>query len=482
MHSIPLALTYDDVLLVPRHSTIRSRREVDTTTMFTRQVSLKTPLVSANMDTVTESRMAIAMAEFGGIGVVHRFLPIEAEVAEVVKVKRYRSNIVEDPYTVAPTATIAEARWLMSDVGVHGLPVVESDNKLVGMLTRRDIDLADDDQLVSDRMTAWERLVVAAPDVTAAEAKQALFDRRVEKLPLVDAQGRLVGLITAKDLARGTAMSRATRDAKGRLRVAAAVGVIGDYVERAEALAAVDVDAIVLDIAHGDSDMMVTALARLRERLGDVPLVAGNVATAEGARLLIEAGADAIKVGVGPGSMCITRLVAGVGVPQLTAVLECAEVGRELGVPIIADGGIRYAGDVAKAIGAGASTVMMGNLLAGTDESPGFIVNRDGRKMKIARGMASTEATAGRAMRQEPKEGWSSWDTVESETAAEGIQAPVPYRGTALEVLQQLLGGLRSGMSYSDASTVRQMWENARFVRQTEAGFRESAPHDVGSF
>ena len=293
----------------------------------------------------------------------------------------------------------------------------------------------------------------------------------------------MVGLFTARDLSRESGFGRSTRDDKGRLRVASAVGVVGDYLERSQALVEAGVDALVIDIAHGDSAHMQSAIHNLREFLGDVPVVAGNVATTEGAERLINAGVDAIKVGVGPGSMCITRLVAGVGVPQFTAVLETAEVAHKRDVPVIADGGIRFAGDVAKAIGAGASTVMLGNLLAGTDESPGVTIMRDGLKMKVARGMASIEAAADRVVRDNPESGWASWgEAAESEVAPEGVQAPVPYRGNAGEVVQQLVRGLRSGMSYSDASSIEEMWSKARFLRQTEAGIRESGPHDVGGF
>jgi IMP dehydrogenase len=482
MEPAPLALTYDDVLLVPRFSSVKTRREVDTSASFTRQVTLKAPLVSANMDTVTEARMAIAVAEFGGLGVIHRFLPVEDQVMEVARVKRYQSQVIEDPHTIGPQATIGEARELMGRWGISGLPVVDGEKKLLGIITRRDLQFTPDSLPVSERMTPWERLVVASPGVAREEAQGILAQHRLEKLPLVDAQGRLLGLITAKDLTTHPSSSRATRDDKGRLRVAAAVGVVGDYVERAQELVSAGADALVIDIAHGDSALMLAAIGQLRERLGDVPLVAGNVATADGTERLIGAGADAVKVGVGPGSMCITRQVAGVGVPQLTAIMDCAEVAHRHQVPLIADGGIRYAGDVAKAIAAGASTVMLGNLLAGTDESPGVVVSRNGQKMKVARGMASMEAALDRNLRDDPEHGWARWEAVEGEVPAEGIQAPVPYRGSAREVLQQLLGGLRSGMSYCGSSTIQETWRNARFVRQTEAGFRESGPHDVGSF
>ena len=481
MDTIPLALTYDDVLLVPRFSSVQTRRVVETTTRFTRQISLKAPLVSANMDTVTEASMAIAVAEFGGIGVIHRFLPVPVQVAEIARVKRYQSQVIEDPYTISATETVGQARDLMRRLGISGLPVVDQNRQLLGILTRRDVQFTDDSIPIAQRMTPRERLVVASPAVSTVEALQVLAERRLEKLPLVDSENRLVGLITAKDLAHNPSAGWSTRDDKGRLRVAAAVGVVGDYLERGRQLVEAGVDALVIDIAHGDSAMMLAAIGQLRERLGEVPLVAGNVATAEATRRMIEAGADAVKVGVGPGSMCITRQVAGVGVPQLTAVLESAQVAQTLGVPIIADGGIRYAGDVAKAIAAGASTVMLGHLLAGTDESPGLIISRNGQKMKVARGMASMEAALDRNIREDPEHGRANWESTEGDVPAEGIQAPVAYRGSAREVLQHLLGGLRSGMSYCNASTIDEMWQNARFVRQTEAGFRESGPHYVAN-
>jgi IMP dehydrogenase len=474
LDSIPLALTFDDVLLRPRFSSIISRRDVDCSAQFTKQITLKAPFVSSNMDTVTEARMAIAVAEFGGIGVTHRFLPIDAQAKQVAKVKRHHSRVIEDPHTVSPNATVGEARQLMEELNIHGLPVIEEDRTLLGILTRRDVELTEAGISVAERMTPLERLLSAPSGVSMEWARQALFDRRLEKLPLVDGQGRLVGLITAKDLARDLALTMATRDEKGRLRVAAAVGVVGDFLERARDLVDAGADALVVDIAHGDSAQMLSAVRQLRECFGALPLVAGNVATGEGTERVIESGVDAVKVGVGPGSMCITRQMAGVGVPQFTALLEAAEVAHKHGVPVIADGGIRNPGDVAKAIGAGASTIMLGSLLAGTDESPGFVIMREGRKMKVARGMASIEAAMDRAIRDDPAVGWGNGQSSESEVTAEGIQAPVPHRGSAKEVMRHLLAGLRSGMSYCDAENIEQMWQKARFVRQTESGIREA--------
>ena len=480
MDAIPLALTYDDVLLVPRFSSVKSRRAVSCSAQFTRQIRLNAPLVSANMDSVTEAPMAIAVAEFGGIGVIHRFLPIEDQVREVTRVKRFQSLIIEDPHTISPQTTLAEAQRLTEQLGISGFPVVTEDRRLLGMITHRDLQLVGDYTLVSERMTPRERLIVGTPDISLEQAQLTLSENRLEKLPLVDPGDHLVGLVTAKDISRNLGLSLATRDDKGRLRVAAAIGVAADYLERAEELARAGVDALVIDIAHGDSSLMLAAIEQLREHLGDLPLVAGNVATGEATERLIAAGADAVKVGVGPGSMCITREVAGVGVPQFTAVFECARAAHQHGVPVIADGGIRNSGDVAKAIGGGASTVMLGNLLAGAEESPGITMVRDGQKMKIARGMASKEAALDRFLRDDPTHGWARWESSEADVAAEGIQAPVHYRGAAREVLQQLLAGLRSGMSYCNATTIEEMWRNAQFIRQTESGQREAGPHDVG--
>ncbi|MBI2872429.1 MAG: IMP dehydrogenase [Chloroflexi bacterium] len=479
MESIRQGLTYDDVLLVPRHSTVRSRREVNTGTLFANGIPLAIPLVSSNMDTVTEARMAIAMASLGGIGVIHRFMPVERQVEQVRRVKRHQGLVIEDPYTIGPTETVERARAMMEQLGISGLLVVGADGKLQGIITRRDVRFAQGDGRVSGLMTPRERLVTASPGITIPKARELLALHRIEKLPLTDASGRVRGLITAKDISRNAEVEEATRDERGRLRVAAAVGVTGDHLERARALAEAEVDAVVVDIAHGDSELMLEAIARLREVLDGVPLVAGNVATASATETLARAGVDAVKVGVGPGSVCITRQVAGVGVPQLTAVMEAAATARKHGVPVIADGGVRSSGDIAKALAAGASTVMLGNLLAGTDESPGMVLFRDGRKLKLARGMASAEAMADRVVREDSTRGWAAWDQPAQEVAPEGVQAAVPYRGPLAEVVSQLVAGLRSGMSYCNARSIQELQENATFIRLTEAGQREGGPHDV---
>jgi IMP dehydrogenase len=474
-----LGLTYDDVLLEPRHSTLASRRQVDTSAPLTRAIRLAVPIVSANMDTVTESAMAIAMARMGGLGVVHRFLPLSAQVAEVRRVKRAEAWVVEEPHTIGPEASVGQARELLRRHGVGGMPVVDGDGRLLGMITSRDLRFAADAEPVAARMTPRARLVTAPAGTDAPAARDLLDRHRVEKLPLVDGDDRLVGLMTAKDLAHSAQFARSTKDERGRLRVGAAIGVIGDYLERAAALVEAGSDVLVLDIAHGDADNALHAIEAVRGRLGPVPLIAGNVATAAGAETLARAGADAVKVGVGPGSICVTRLVAGVGVPQLTAVLDCARAARALGVPVIADGGIRHPGDVAKALAAGAATVMIGNLLAGTRESPGVTITRGGRKYKVARGMASAEAHVQRLAREQPERGWAEWDEDVAEVVPEGVEAAVPYRGDAAEVVFQLVGGLRSGMSYCNARTVEELQANAAFVRVTDAGRRESGPHDV---
>jgi IMP dehydrogenase len=468
----PLALTYDDVLLEPQRSRVGSRGDVETTAPFTRTLSLAAPIVAANMETVCEDRMAIAMARAGGIGVIHRFLPIDRQVAEVERVKRAEGYVIDHPWTISPTATIGEARRLMDEHGPSGLLLAEPEGRLMGILTHRDLAAAaSDDEPAASYATPRERLITAPAGVHLAEARRVLLGHRVEKLPLVDEDGRLHGLITLRDINALQERPNASKDGRGRLLVAAAVGVRGDYLERAQALARAGCDALVLDIAHGHAEHALSALESLRSTLGgEAQLVAGNVATAQGADDLCRAGADAVKVGVGPGSACTTRIVAGVGVPQLTAVLDCAQAAAAHGVPVIADGGVRAAGDVAKALAAGASTAMVGNLLAGTDESPGTTVTRNGARYKVYRGMASAAA----AQRRADTEGVALTQAV-----PEGVEAVVPYRGEAAAIVSELVGGLRSAMSYSNARSIPEFHERARFVRITTAGLIESRPHDV---
>jgi len=471
---IPLGLSYDDVLLVPQRGAIVSRSDIDVRTRLTRRIELALPVVSANMDTVTEARMAVAMARAGGIGVIHRFLSPEHQVDEVTRVKRAEALVIDDPHTLAADATLGDARNEMQRHGVSGLVVVDAEGRVAGILTHRDILLRDDTSTpVRDLMTPRERLVTAAPGTTAERAGELLRDNRVEKLPLVDADGRLSGLITLRDLLQRIERPQATKDARGRLAVGAAIGVRGDFRERAKALVEAGADVLVLDIAHGHADRALAAIGEVREWVGDVDIIAGNVATAQGARDLIAAGADAVKVGVGPGSVCTTRVVAGVGMPQFSAVMECAEVCAKADVPLIADGGIRAGGDVAKAIGAGASTIMVGNLLAGTPEAPGVVVTRNGQRVKVFRGMAS--AGAAEARRAAEDDGGTDF----TPTVPEGVEAVVPLRDAAVVILENLVGGLRSGMSYSNARTIDEMWDKARFVRITPGGLRESHPHDV---
>jgi IMP dehydrogenase len=463
-----LGLTYDDVLLVPRRSRVRSRRDVTTRSRLTPGIELEVPVVSANMDTVTTAPMAIAMAQLGGIGVLHRFLPIEEEAAAVRRVKRYLNTVISEPYLVPPSLTVAEARAEAERRNVTGF-LVGDGRRLSGLLTARDLRAGESSDRVEELMTPADRLVTAPAGIALDEARRLLHTHRIEKLPLVDEHGGVAGLITLRDLALVEQFPLATRDGQGRLRVGAAVGARGDFLERAEALVAAEADALVLDIAHAHADTAVEAVRELHDAWPDVEVVAGNVATAEGFHDLVAAGADAVKVGIGPGYACTTRLVAGVGVPQLTAVLDCAPAARETGAPLIADGGVRRPGDVAKAIAAGASTVMVGSLFAGRAESPGDVVRRRGQLFKVYRGMASRSAAAARLAIEGRGDDLDQY-------VAEGEEMEFPLRGPVAEVMEDLVGGLRSGMSYVDAETVEQFWTKASFVRQTEAGERESHP------
>jgi IMP dehydrogenase len=478
-----IGLTFDDVLLIPRYSDITSRRDVSTATRFSRRIKLNIPVVSANMDTVTESGMAIAIARQGGIGVIHRFMPIAEEVGEVAKVKRSEGVMIEDPITIAPDRPVREAWELLRRNSVGGIVVVDAKRKAIGIVTKRDLSLEEDlDMKVEGVMTPRKDLVTAPKGVTMARARELLHDNRIEKLPLVDSGGRLVGLITSKDILKRRQFPLATKDDKGRLRVAAAVGVKGDCMERAEKLLDVGVDALVVDIAHGHSAHAIGTVKRIKKEFGDVETVAGNVATATGALDLIEAGADAVKVGVGSGSICVTRVVSGVGVPQLTAIMDSARPALDSDIPVIGDGGIRVPGDVTKALAAGASTVMIGSLLAGSEESPGPTILREGVRYKLTRGMASLAATLGRRIREGVPQTATTSEIIEEvveDSVPEGVEGLIPYRGTADEVVRQLLGGLHSGMSYCGARTIPELRKNAEFIRITESGRKESGPHDI---
>jgi IMP dehydrogenase len=474
----PLALTYDDVLLVPCRSGVTSRRDVDTSTRLTRDLRLNIPIVSANMDTVTEARMARAMAREGGIGVIHRFMPIEQEAAEVQRVKRPEETVGgRHLHTIAPTRTLGEAIKLMGRHNVNSLLVVGENDRLLGIVTSRDVLFAEDpSQPVERIMTGGEHLVTAPVGTRLEQARRILHEHRLEKLPLVDSTGHLRGLITARDVLRLTEHPKAARDSQGRLLVGAAIGAVGDYMERAQALVEAEVDVLVVDIAHGHSEHALRATRHVKDAFPEVQLIGGNVATGEGTRDLADAGADAIKVGVGPGAACSTRVVAGVGVPQLTAVFDCVAAAAQLGLPVIADGGVRNSGDLTKALAAGAETAMVGSLLAGTEESPGRTVLRNGVRFKVYRGMASLGAVEARRQRE------SSEDVLDELAAAvvpEGVEAVVDYRGSVADLLYQQVGGLRSGMSYLNARTMEDLRRNARFVRMSDAGRAESKPHDL---
>jgi len=475
-------LTFDDVLLVPKHSPITSRQDVKTDTWLTDTIRLQVPIVSANMDTVTETPMAIAMARAGGIGIIHRFMTIDQQAAQISRVKRAEAFMVEQPYAIDHTASIAEARRLMDLHEVGGLVVTNGGELLIGLLSRRDILLAADDQApVSSVMTRPEQIISATPNTTSEEARDLLHKHRLEKLPVIDAEGRLVGLITAQDIVKHQLYPAATKDSKGRLRVGAAIGVKPNDLQRAKALLAAGADVLVVDIAHGHADHCINIVKDLRQNFPEAQIIAGNVASRDGARDLVLAGANAIKVGVGPGSICTTRIVTGFGVPQLTAIMDSVAGIVETGqnIPIIADGGIKVSGDMVKALAAGAATVMVGGLFAGCEEAPGATVIRNGQKFKVVRGMASLGAAMGRkateGSAEESAESQEDWEKV----VPEGVEAVVPYRGRVDELIYQLVGGLRSGLSYGGARTIDELQQNAEFIEITPAGIRESHSHDV---
>lgn len=470
-----VALTYDDVLLVPQHSDVISRKTLSTRTKLTPKIDLYIPIVSANMDTVTEHEMAVAMARAGGIGIIHRFMSIDEQVRQVMRVKKTETYVVDNPISLKDTDTVRDVRKIVEDTYTGGIVIVDKNECVVGIVTTRDLLFEKNDKrLLSEVMT--KKVVTAPTDTNLVDAEDILHENRIEKLPLVDENGRLTGLITVKDILKLKEYPNATKDSRGRLAVGAAIGVKSTELKRVEKLLEAGTDAIVVDIAHGDSTQEVEIIQSIRKNFPKAQIIGGNVATAEGTQRLIEAGADAVKVGVGPGSICITRIVAGSGVPQLTAVMQSAEVARRQGIPVIADGGIRTSGDVAKAIAAGASTVMIGSLLAGTDESPGILITRKGHRYKVSRGMASLQANVARKVRE--GEGDVSQEDVE-DYVSEGVDAAVPYRGSVREVLRQLVGGLQSGMSYSAAHSLEELHEKAIFVRMTPVGLRESHPHDV---
>jgi IMP dehydrogenase len=466
-------LTFDDVLLVPAESAVLPG-EVSTRTRLTRTIELEIPIVSAAMDTVTEARMAIALAREGGIGVVHRNLSVEAQAAEVDKVKRSEAGMIVEPVTLPPGAPVAEALDLMATYRISGVPITDDTGRLVGILTNRDLRFEDDTtRSVADLMTAQD-LVTVPVGTTLEEARAVLHRHKIEKLPVVDGEGRLKGLITVKDIEKRTKYPHATKDEQGRLRVAAAVGTGPEGLERAAALVEEEVDVLVVDTSHGHSLGVVETVRELSGRY-DVPVIAGNVATPEAVEALADAGADAVKVGLGPGAICTTRVVAGIGVPQVTAVYDCAQAAARHEIPIVADGGITFSGDIAKALAAGADTVMLGGLLAGTDESPGEVVFHQGEQFKEYRGMGSLGAMRAR----HSSDRYFQQDVEEvGKLVPEGIEGRVAYKGPLRNVVHQLVGGVRQAMGYCGAATVEDL-KQARFVRVTSAGQRESHPHDV---
>jgi IMP dehydrogenase len=467
------ALTYDDVLLVPAYSEVLPR-DTQTITHLTRNITLNIPVISAAMDTVTEAEMAIAMAHEGGIGFIHKNMTITEQAAQVRKVKRSESGMIIDPITVNSQATLREVNQIMREYKIGGIPVTDADNKLVGIITNRDMRFQKDLTLKIGEIMTKENLIVAQEGISLAEAEEILQQYRIEKLPIVDKHYKLIGLITYKDILKKKDKPFACKDSYGRLRVGAAVGVTPDLMERVEALKNAGVDVISIDTAHGHSKGVIDALKRVKAKYPEMQVICGNIATYEAAKALAEAGADAVKVGVGPGSICTTRIIAGVGLPQLTAVYEAAKALKGTGIPVIADGGIRFSGDIVKAIAAGASTIMVGSMLAGTEEAPGEMILLEGRKFKSYRGMGSLEA-----MEEGSKDRYfqDAEDDIKK-LVPEGIVGRVPYKGKVGEVIYQLVGGLRAGMGYCGAATIDKL-QQAQFVRITGAGMRESHPHDI---
>jgi IMP dehydrogenase len=468
-------LTFDDVLLIPKRSPIISRSQTNLKTRLSRNINLNIPVISANMDTVTESPMAIALAREGGIGIIHRFMTIQDQVDEVLKVKRSESVMIEQPYTISIDSSVGYAKKIMNDFGISGL-LIEKDKKLAGIITKRDLLFETNfENNISSVMS--KDVVFAEMGTTIEKAKYILHKNRIEKLPIIDNDKHIIGLITSQDILKMEEFPNASKDKKGRLLVGAAVGVKGDYLERTEALLDAGADVMVVDIAHGHSDNAINCVHLIKKAFKDCELIAGNIATGQGTEDLIRAGVDAVKVGVGSGSICITRVITGSGVPQLTAILDSVKIAKEYDIPVISDGGIRNSGDLTKALAAGSSSVMVGSLLGGTDESPGKTLVKNGKKYKIYRGMASFYASLGRKYREEGQQIIESEDL--NDYVPEGVEAMVSYKGSVVEIIRQLVGGLRSGLSYCGAKTINEMQQNAEFVRITTAGYIESQPHDV---
>ena len=465
-------LTFDDVLLIPQKSEILPS-QIDTKTKLTKDIELNIPLMSASMDTVTESKMAISMARQGGIGIIHKNMSIEEQASEVDRVKRSESGVIVDPFSLSKGHTIQDADDIMAKYKISGVPIVDENNILIGIITNRDIKFETDmSRKIEEAMTTQEHLVTAKEGVTLEQAKDILGKHRIEKLPIVDDEGHLKGLITIKDIEKKIQYPNSAKDKRGRLLCGAGVGITGDLLERVDALYKAKVDIIVLDSAHGHTVNVINALKKVKAAYPDLPVIAGNVATAAGCEDLIKAGADCVKIGMGPGSICTTRVVAGIGVPQITAIMDCYEVAKKYDIPIIADGGIQYSGDIVKALAAGANVCMMGSMFAGTEESPGEIVLYAGRSYKTYRGMGSIAA-----MEDGSKDRY--FQSGQKKLVPEGVEGMVAYKGKAEDIVFQMIGGIKSGMGYCGAPTIEQLQANAEFVKITAASLKESHPHDI---
>lgn len=467
---IEYGLSYRDVLLVPLKTSVESRKNVKTETYISKGIKLNIPIIPANMDTVSESQMAIAVARCGGLGIIHRFMDIEKQVREIARVKRAQAYIIENPYSIGGSENVAKAKAEMSKYKISCLLVVDENRKLLGIISERDVRFGSNEAMISEVMTSRKDMVVSDENTDIHKALDLFATHKIDRLPLVDSENNVKGLITAGDAARYIDSSMSAKDKKGRLLAGAAIGTKGDYIERAEALIKAEADILCLDVAHGHAESVIAAIKKFKSEFGNVPLIAGNVATKEATEDLIAAGADCVKIGIGPGAVCTTRMVAGAGVPQLTAVMNCTEVGLRMGIPTIADGGVREPADVVKALAAGASAVMLGALFAGTDESPGYFIVKDGIKYKAYRGMASKGANISRKKLDK-----SELDSEEmEEIVPEGSESVVPHVGKVADVVNQIMGGVRSGMSYSGASSLEEFRKKARFVRLTALGAAES--------